>query len=94
MKVQESRRTKNRTIACSQGFLQRHTLIKSGNGNLHAVDEWIDIDSMVTYFRICETYIVRRLGVGGFAEVWEVERSTDGRRLALKVLSEPRQPVV
>lgn len=30
-------------------------------GNLHAVDEWIDIDSMVTYFRICETYVSRKL---------------------------------
>ena len=30
-------------------------------GNLHAIDEWIDISSMVTYYRICETYICRRL---------------------------------
>ncbi len=26
-------------------------------GNLHAADEWIELDSMVTYFRICESYI-------------------------------------
>ncbi len=26
-------------------------------GNLHAADEWIDIQSMVTYYRICERYI-------------------------------------
>ena len=31
-------------------------------GNLHAEDEWIDIDSMVTYYRICETYVGRKLG--------------------------------
>ena len=30
-------------------------------GNLHALDEWIDIDSMVTYYRICEAYIERKL---------------------------------
>lgn len=30
-------------------------------GNLHAYDEWIDIESMVTYYRICETYITRKL---------------------------------
>lgn len=30
-------------------------------GNLHAVDEWIDIASMETYYRICETYIRRKL---------------------------------
>ncbi len=31
-------------------------------GNLHAEDEWIDIESMLTYYRICETYIKRKLG--------------------------------
>jgi len=30
-------------------------------GNLHAIDEWIDIDSMVTYYRICEAYIEEKL---------------------------------
>ncbi len=30
-------------------------------GNLHAIDEWIDIESMVTYYRICERYIERKL---------------------------------
>ncbi len=30
-------------------------------GNLHAVDEWIDIDSMATYYYICKRYIERRL---------------------------------
>lgn len=32
-------------------------------GNLHARDEWIDIDSMVTFYRIYETYLVRKLGL-------------------------------
>lgn len=30
-------------------------------GNLHAIDEWIDIESMVKYYRICEQYILRKL---------------------------------
>ncbi|RKX34827.1 MAG: M20 family peptidase [Verrucomicrobia bacterium] len=30
-------------------------------GNLHADDEWIEIDSMVQFYRICETYIKRKL---------------------------------
>ncbi|TWU16609.1 M20 family metallopeptidase [Allorhodopirellula heiligendammensis] len=30
-------------------------------GNLHAIDEWIDIDSMVTYYQICKHYIDQRL---------------------------------
>ena len=30
-------------------------------GELHAVDEWIDIGSMVTYYQICERYIVEKL---------------------------------
>ncbi|QDT66492.1 M20 family metallopeptidase [Calycomorphotria hydatis] len=30
-------------------------------GNLHAIDEWIDIESMVQYYRICEQYIERKL---------------------------------
>lgn len=33
-------------------------------GNLHATDEWIDIASMVTHYRICETYVRERLGIG------------------------------
>jgi succinyl-diaminopimelate desuccinylase len=32
-------------------------------GNLHAIDEWIDMDSMVTYYHICRTYILRKLGL-------------------------------
>ena len=32
-------------------------------GNLHAIDEWIDMASMVTYYRICESYIERKLSV-------------------------------
>ena len=32
-------------------------------GNLHAPDEWIDIESMVTYYRVCEAYLAERLGV-------------------------------
>ena len=30
-------------------------------GNLHAVDEWIDIQSMLELYRICETYLKARL---------------------------------
>lgn len=32
-------------------------------GNLHADDEWIEIDSMVQFYRICETYLKRKLGL-------------------------------
>ncbi len=32
-------------------------------GNLHADDEWIEIDSMVQFYRICEAYIKRKLGL-------------------------------
>jgi len=32
-------------------------------GNLHARDEWIDIDSMVTFYRIYEEYVVRKLRI-------------------------------
>ena len=32
-------------------------------GNLHAYDEWIDIASMETLYRIYEAYIVRKLGL-------------------------------
>ena len=32
-------------------------------GNLHAPDEWIDIDSMVTYYQICEAYLAERFDV-------------------------------
>ena len=34
-------------------------------GNLHGPDEWIDVASMVTYYRICETYIQQKLGLSG-----------------------------
>jgi succinyl-diaminopimelate desuccinylase len=30
-------------------------------GNLHARDEWIDIESMITFYRICERYLERKL---------------------------------
>ena len=32
-------------------------------GNQHGEDEWIDIESMATYYRICEAYIARRLSL-------------------------------
>ncbi len=32
-------------------------------GNLHAPDEWIEIESMVSYYRICETYLAERFGL-------------------------------
>lgn len=38
--------------------------------------------------------LIRQLGKGGFAEVWEGERRTDGRRVALKVLAEMRRTSV
>lgn len=38
-----------------------------------------------------DTYrLIRPLGRGGFAEVWEAQNETDGRRVALKVLTELR----
>ena len=37
-------------------------------GNLHAPDEWIDIESMVTFFRIWESYLARRFNVAAPAE--------------------------
>ena len=30
-------------------------------GDLHAEDEWIDIDSMVMFYRVCERYLEKRL---------------------------------
>lgn len=33
-------------------------------GNLHSRDEWIDIESMVTFYRIYEAYLTRKLGLG------------------------------
>ncbi len=32
-------------------------------GNLHAPDEWIDIDSMVEFYRICEAYLAQKFAV-------------------------------
>jgi succinyl-diaminopimelate desuccinylase len=32
-------------------------------GNLHAPDEWISIESMVEYYRVCEAYLAQRFGV-------------------------------
>lgn len=32
-------------------------------GNLHGEDEWLDIDSMVTYYQICQRYIEQKLDV-------------------------------
>ena len=29
-------------------------------GNLHGRDEWIDIDSMISYFKICREYILKK----------------------------------
>ncbi|MFK5922670.1 MAG: M20/M25/M40 family metallo-hydrolase [Verrucomicrobiota bacterium] len=31
-------------------------------GNLHGEDEWIDVDSMLVYFEICDRYILEKLG--------------------------------
>jgi len=42
-------------------------------------------DALVDAYRL-----IRPLGKGGFAEVWEAQNETDGRRVALKVLTEVR----
>ena len=34
-------------------------------GNLHGLEEWIDIESMGIYYQICEQFILRRLGIEG-----------------------------
>jgi len=33
-------------------------------GNLHGRNEWIEIDSMISYFRICREYILKKCGRG------------------------------
>lgn len=33
-------------------------------GNLHGRDEWIEIDSMISYFKICREYIMKKCGCG------------------------------
>ena len=33
-------------------------------GNLHGRDEWIDIDSMISYFKICREYVLTKCGCG------------------------------
>lgn len=46
-------------------FLCRHgipvILSRPLTGNLHGEDEWIDIGSMVLYYRICERYVTEKL---------------------------------
>lgn len=37
-------------------------------GNLHGRDEWIEIDSMLTYFEICRRYVLERQGFDEVAE--------------------------
>lgn len=32
-------------------------------GNLHGEDEWLDIESMVTYYQICQAYIEQKLSL-------------------------------
>ena len=34
-------------------------------GNIHGTDEWIDIQSMLDYYRICEAYVWAKTGVEG-----------------------------
>lgn len=47
-------------------FIEKHgipvILSRPLVGNLHGVDEWIDIDSMELYYRICERFILKKLG--------------------------------
>lgn len=49
-------------------FISRHgipvVLSRPLVGNLHSPDEWIDIESMGLYFRICEEFIRRKLAAG------------------------------
>lgn len=51
--------------ASDSRFLRQHgtpvNLSRPLVGNLHAIDEWIDIESMATYYRICDAYVNRRL---------------------------------
>lgn len=45
-------------------------------GNLHGEDEWIDIGSMVSFYRVCERYLERRL-VEGAAFGWGRSLNSD-----------------
>ena len=36
-------------------------MARPGVGELHSEDEWIDIDSMVAFYHVCERYLARRL---------------------------------
>jgi succinyl-diaminopimelate desuccinylase len=46
-------------------FIRRHKIpviiARPEVGNVHAKDEWIDIQSMVTFYQICERFIEQRL---------------------------------
>lgn len=44
--------------ACGIPVLMSRPLV----GNLHGKDEWIDIDSMLTFYRIYQAYVRRTLG--------------------------------
>jgi succinyl-diaminopimelate desuccinylase len=54
-------------------FIARHRipviLSRPLVGNLHGVDEWIDIESMELFYRIYERFILQRLGHHGDDEV-------------------------
>ena len=39
-----------------------------------------------------EYRLIRKLGSGGFGEVWEAEKLTSKRRLAVKVLAQTKSP--
>lgn len=43
-------------------------------GNLHAVDEWIDIESMLTFHRIAETFVVEKLDLAAPAGASALDR--------------------
>ncbi|MBX7209578.1 MAG: M20 family metallopeptidase [Verrucomicrobiaceae bacterium] len=47
-------------------FIEKHgipvILSRPLVGNLHGVDEWIDMQSMELYYRICERFVLRKLG--------------------------------
>lgn len=53
-------------------FIARHgipvILTRPLVGNLHGTDEWIDVESMEVYYRICEQFILAKLG-GGIEKV-------------------------
>lgn len=61
----KSPRTTRESGGSDARFLCRHgipvIMARPDVGELHAEDEWIDINSMVLFYRVCEQYLERRL---------------------------------